>query len=196
MTTHTSIIRVALALLLSATLACSGDPTAPPQRTATADLTVEAATGAAYVTLGGTAQKIVVADSGTSSVWDLGFNATKVYLNGGTVGPGGVTGYCLCPNEALDGVQVRALTANAQAPAFEAVTAANIPADTAFRATVFTDHPWYRYNLTGTDHQIWPMFHVYLIKRGSAVYKVQLTSYYNSTGAPRFITFRYARIRS
>jgi hypothetical protein len=36
---------------------------------------------------------------------------------------------------------------------------------------------------------------VYLVKRGVAVYKVQVISYYNTAGAPRHITFRYALIQ-
>jgi hypothetical protein len=57
---------------------------------------------------------------------------------------------------------------------------------------VFDEHRWYRYNLTGTDHQIWPTYDVYLIRRGTEVYKVQLVSYYDATGDSRHITFRYA----
>jgi hypothetical protein len=60
---------------------------------------------------------------------------------------------------------------------------------------VFASSPWYRYNITGIDNQIWPVFNVYLIKRGTAVYKVQLTGYYAVSGAARNITIRYARLR-
>jgi hypothetical protein len=59
---------------------------------------------------------------------------------------------------------------------------------------VFDAHPWYRYNLDG-GHQIWPTYDVFLIRRGDAVYKVQLTSYYGATGDSRQITFRYARLQ-
>ncbi len=60
---------------------------------------------------------------------------------------------------------------------------------------VFASAPWYRYNITGTDNQIWPTFNVYLVRRGDAVYKVQITGYYNATGTPRQITIRSARLR-
>ena len=59
---------------------------------------------------------------------------------------------------------------------------------------VFTAQPWYRYNLTGTDHQIWPTFQVYLVRRADALFKVQLTSYYGPSGETRRITIRYQRL--
>jgi hypothetical protein len=52
--------------------------------------------------------------------------------------------------------------------------------------------PWYRYNITGTDNQIWPTYDVYLVRRGSDVYKVQLVGYYDAGGRSRQITVRYA----
>ena len=46
------------------------------------------------------------------------------------------------------------------------------------------------------DQMLYPTFNIYLVKVGSAVYKVQLTDYYNSsTGASGWPTLRYARIR-
>lgn len=62
-------------------------------------------------------------------------------------------------------------------------------------AGVFAAQPWYRYNITGTDNQIWPVFNVYLIRKGSSVWKVQITGYYNATAQPRFISFRYQQLR-
>ena len=59
---------------------------------------------------------------------------------------------------------------------------------------VFVTSPWYRYNITGTDNQIWPNFNVYLIKDGDAVYKVQIISYYGPTGTSRQITLRTSRV--
>jgi len=49
---------------------------------------------------------------------------------------------------------------------------------------------WFLYNLQG-GHQIWPTFNIYAVRRGSEIYKLQLTSYYNGTGESRFITLRY-----
>lgn len=50
------------------------------------------------------------------------------------------------------------------------------------------------YNLAG-DQRLSPTFNVYLIKVGTTVYKVQLTGYYNDTGASGYPTVRYARIQ-
>ena len=76
------------------------------------------------------------------------------------------------------------------------VSATDIPVDASFSADVFTAKKWYRYNLTGNDHQIWPTYDVYLVRRGAAVYKVQVTSYYSAAGTSRQITIRSAQIRS
>jgi hypothetical protein len=59
----------------------------------------------------------------------------------------------------------------------------------------FGARPWYRYNVTGSDLQIWPTFNVYLVKKGAQVYKVQLTGYYDTQGQSRRITVRSARLR-
>jgi len=59
----------------------------------------------------------------------------------------------------------------------------------------FGARPWYKYNVTGTDLQIWPNFNVYLVKKGAAIYKVQLTGYYDVTGKARVISVRSARLR-
>nr|MCU0616345.1 hypothetical protein [Gemmatimonadaceae bacterium] len=59
----------------------------------------------------------------------------------------------------------------------------------------FGARPWYRYNVTGTDLQIWPTFNVYLVKRGAQVWKVQLVGYYDTQGQSRRITVRSARLR-
>jgi hypothetical protein len=46
------------------------------------------------------------------------------------------------------------------------------------------------------DQVIYPTFNIYLVKVGTAVYKVQLIDYYNgSTGASGWPTMRYARLR-
>lgn len=346
-----SLVRLPAAALLVVTAACGSDSsTAPAITPVTAQLTVNAATTYAYVRLGATAQEVAVTDAATSSAWDLGFFATNVVVNGGAVGPGGVTAYCVCQNAALADVALKDLTAATQLPAFEAVSAGQIPAEGSFAgdqlspaisgwfngtagagitanttrswllrrgtttvtlgkfrvtavanasaanagqvtfeyaiqptsgaafgaskvvtvdvrngpvyydlsagavstaagtwdlrfsgfeirvnsgvsgsgsltalvdvgtayvditapytatapanvfkrdayAGVFVSQPWYKYNVTGTDNQIWPTYNVYLVKRGSEVYKVQLTSYYGVTGAARQVTIRYARLK-
>ena len=80
--------------------------------------------------------------------------------------------------------------------AFAAITTAAVDARayaTDRYAGVFATQPWYEYNILG-DHRISPNFNVYLVKRGSEVYKVQLISYYATDGTSRQITVRYARL--
>ena len=60
-------------------------------------------------------------------------------------------------------------------------------------AGVFVTRPWYSYNVLG-DHRVSPNFNVYLVKRGEAVYKVQLVDYYGPAGETRRITVRYEQI--
>ena len=161
-----------------------------------ATLTVDASSPSAWilVDLATPAQTIAVTDPAASTAWDLGFQTSKIMLNGGASGPAGMVGYCLCQNGNPTAEVIQTLTAEQELPDFEAVTAAQIPASGAsWTADVFTQSPWYKYNVAG-EHQIWPTFNVYLVKRGTEVYKVQVTGYYGPTGATRQITFRYARL--
>lgn len=338
-------------LLLAAGLAagCEDPGTGPEVREEVRTLTVDASKGWAVVDLDTEARTVQVADASTSAAWDIAMNATSVMLNGGAAGPGGVVGHCLCQNASATNDQVGAMTPEGQLAAFEAVTAAQVPAadslwtaekltpaisgwwaydatthavsavparvwkiraaedapvyakfhvlrvegagrthagrvtfeyavqpaagapmgdvrtatvdlssggrvhfdfargevstaadwDIAFEgydirvntgvsgsgkagavlvngafATittasdltaghyrgdtfggVFAAHRWYRYNIRGNDHQVWPTYDVYLVKRGNEVFKVQLTGYYGATGDSRQITFRYARLQ-
>lgn len=50
------------------------------------------------------------------------------------------------------------------------------------------------YNILG-DNRLSPTFNVFLVKRGEAVYKVQVTDYYSATGASGFPTIRFHRLR-
>lgn len=119
----------------------------------------------------------------TSANWDLLFSGFGIRMNGGVSGPGTLSAV---PDDGTPFAQITA------------TYAATAPAQ-AFRrdafSGVFASNPWYRYNVTGTDNQIWPTFNVYLVQRGGEVYKVQLTGYYGPTGASRQITLRTARLR-
>lgn len=338
---------LAMSLIVIASACTENDPAAPVVPV-TKSITVDASAASAYLAIDTLATTVAVATPGSSDAWDMSFLATGVTLNGGAAGPGGVEGFCLCANAAATNGELAAMTPENQAAAFEAVTAADIPAagftsesldpvingwfsgsgaaatpvtsrsfilrkapggsvilaklqvtaisgataaapgqvtfqyaiqpsaGAAFGATqtstvnvtagtpvyfdlgasavstsaawdiafdgwairtnggvsgtagvgavpdnvtafasidaayagsapaqayrsdrfagVFGQNAWYRYNITGTDNQIWPTFDVYLVRRGSAVYKVQLTGYYSAAGAPRNITIRYARL--
>jgi hypothetical protein len=118
----------------------------------------------------------------STSAWDLRFSGFEIRLNGGVSGTGGVSAVV---DESMPFAQLTAQYASfAPAAAYRSDSFGG----------VFVTSPWYKYNITGTDNQIWPNYNVYLIKRGETVYKVQLTSYYGSTGAPRQITLRASRL--
>jgi hypothetical protein len=121
--------RVGGLLLLSAVAACGeGDPTGPVEEPFSS-LTVDASTGWAFVGLAATASEVQVADPATSTAWDIAFNRSSVMLNGGGAGPSDVEVYCICQNEGATADQVLAMSAASEAAAFEAVTAASLPAD-------------------------------------------------------------------
>jgi hypothetical protein len=115
----------------------------------------------------------------TGDDWDIGFRDYTIITNGGAHGEGGAGAVPLDDP-------------------FGMLTSADGIPSTAFLADgfggVFTGHKWYRYNIHGDDHQIWPTFDVYLVKRGTAVYKVQFISYYSSTAEARHVTLRYERL--
>lgn len=144
---------------------------------AVATQTIDLSTGPVYLNL----------ESGivnAASAWDLRLSGFEIRVNGGVSGTGGVSAV------------VDATTPFAQITAQQA---SFVPA-VAYRADsyggAFVTSPWYRYNITGTDNQIWPNFNVYLVKRGDTVYKVQIISYYSATGTPRQITVRSSRLSS
>ena len=113
----------------------------------------------------------------TAAGWDVRLVGWNIIVNGGVSGPGS------------------AAVATGSGT-FESITTAST-APQAYRtdvyAGVFGQSRWYKYNLAG-DNRISPTFDVYLVKRGSSVYKLQLTNYYSATGAPRHITFKYEQI--
>ncbi len=133
------------------------------------------------VTLDASASSRVDLNTGSTTPadtdWDLSLDGYTIQLNSGVSGTG-------------------AAAAAATTEEFSAITTAATDPRAYFQDNfggVFTSQPWYRYNLTG-ENIIHPTFDVYLIKRGDDVYKVQLINYYASTGEPRHITFRYAKL--
>lgn len=193
--------RMALVIAASAAIiGCDESSTEPIDPPETATLTVDASTDWVYVDLKDEPAVVAVADPAVSTVWDIAFHTTAVKLNGGESGPADVSGYCLCANAEATAEAIMAMTAASEQADFEAVTSASLPAsgswieDSAEPGGVFQRSPWYRYNLTGEDHQVWPTYNVYLIRAGGEVYKVQITGYYGATGDPRQITFVSARI--
>ena len=155
----------------SVTLEFAVQPSPTGALGATQTLTVDLSAGPESVDLNTGA----VTTSATD--WDLRLSGFAIRVNGGVSGPGKGA--------------VAAATG-----AFASITTAKT-ADQAYQLDRFTGvfgiHPYYRYNILG-DNRISPTFDVYLLRRGSAVYKLQILSYYNVTSAPRYITFRYKQI--
>lgn len=120
-------------------------------------------------------------DAGTltddANAWDLRLEGFTIRVNGGVSGPG-------------KGGAAAVETAFAETAS--AVTQANAYRTDVY-AGIFGTNPYYRYNILG-DHHISPTFDVYLVRRGSAVFKVQVLDYYSSTGDSRHISFRYRQI--
>lgn len=136
--------------------------------------TVELAAGARF--------EFTTRTAGTATEWDVALDGWSLKVNSGVSGAGSTLALAF---------------ASPFAP-FTAATAAQVQPTTFRRdgvASQFGVKAWYRYNVTGTDNQIWPTYNVYLVKRGAEVHKVQLTGYYDLAGAPRNITIRSARIR-
>jgi hypothetical protein len=117
-----------------------------------------------------------------ASNWDLRFEGWTIRLNGGVSGSGSVRAVLdtATPFAGIDA----AYAASAPAVAYSA---------DAFGG-VFATSRWYRYNITGSDNQIWPTFDVYVLRRGGVMFKLQLISYYGPAGEPRRITVRYQRL--
>ena len=170
------------------TAACNDDLTGPDDQEVLGQLTV-ATNDSAFVALGDSA---TVA---SSAAWDIGFWTTAVFTRtSGTP----VLALCLCQNAAATNEQIVAMTPGSEQAEFEAVTAAQIPAasDPHWSTTTFNTSRWYKYNIapTTSPNRIHPTFDVYLVKKGTAVYKVQILNYYNAADEARHVTFRYQRL--
>lgn len=191
-TSYVAVIGVlATAALVSG---CARDEITAPEAPVVGQFTVDASTAWTYVDLS-SGDTVAEADPATSTTWDIAFNATSVHLNGGNDGPAGVTGFCVCQNSAATNNQILAMTPDNQESAFTNVTSASIPVvDDKWASDVFATNPWFRYDLAG-DHRISPTFDVYFVKRGAAVYKLQLINYYGAAGETRRITARYSKVR-
>ena len=114
-----------------------------------------------------------------SDDWDLRLSGYEIRVNGGVSGESQA-------GAVLAGEEFEVITDASNAPA-------SVYAADKFGG-VFAEHRWYRYNFQG-NHQIWPTFDVFLIRRtGDDVYKIQLITYYGPTGDSRQITFRYERL--
>lgn len=134
---------------------------------------------------GAMALDFATAQMGASvSGWDVKLDGFALRTNGGvSATAGGNVGVLTDPSTPFADITV-AYASSAPTIAYRNDTYSG----------VFAASPWYRYNITGTDNQIWPVFNVYLVKRGSKVWKVQIISYYSASAQPRHITVRYEQI--
>ncbi|MCU0634455.1 MAG: HmuY family protein [Gemmatimonadaceae bacterium] len=118
--------------------------------------------------------------------WQLQFRGWTVRANSGVSGPGVVS------IARLDNADFTTLTA----PQALAVPRGQFVRDNQvgpFSTNGFIGSPW-RYNILGNDNQVWPTYDVYLVRRGTATWKLQFTSYYGPGAQERQVTIRYARL--
>ena len=124
--------------------------------------------------------------SSSSSAWDIALQGYTITVNGGAGGSGNVGAVPLVPSSFY--ASYASITAiPIGATGIPSTSFISDGAGGAFRANV----P-YRYD--PVSHQVYPTFDVYLVKRGTTVYKVQVISYYSTGGVFGYVTLRYARI--
>ncbi len=121
--------------------------------------------------------------SSAAGTWDVRFEGFLIRVNSGASGG---AGHLVAPPQDVPFASLDLATMRAIPNSAFGQDALGGP---------FGARPWYEYNVTGSDLQIWPNFNVYLVKKGTAVYKVQLTGYYDVTGKARVISIRSARLR-
>ncbi|HEY4218667.1 MAG TPA: HmuY family protein [Gemmatimonadaceae bacterium] len=121
-----------------------------------------------------------------TSTWDIALQGYTISVNGGSSGSGSVGVVALVPSTFY--TSYAAITSIP-------VGATGIPS-TAFTTDgaggAFLSAAPYRYD--GNSHQVYPTYDVYLVKHGTSVYKVQITSYYNTGGVFGYLTLRYTKI--
>ena len=186
-----SSLPAALFVTLILLAACDSSVTEPDPPASSTTLTVDASsdTNWALVALGSPATLVGTGAPEAFTGWDLGFQLTNVIVNGG----GGVEVYCVCQNAGASEEQIKTFSPESELADFEAVTAGQIPSSpSAWSTDAFERDKWYWYDIG--SHVIYPTYQVYLVKRGSTVYKVQFVGYYGPTGASRQVTFRYAKL--
>lgn len=121
-----------------------------------------------------------------AGTWDVALQGYTIYVNGGASGTGGAAAIQIAPSPYAN---YAAITANMPIGATGIPTSVFV-ADGAGGAFL-ADEP-YRYD--GTLHQVYPTYDVYLVKRGTAVYKVQVIGYYAASATFGTITVRYAKL--
>jgi len=122
----------------------------------------------------------------SASTWDVALQGYTIAVNGGSSGGGNVGAVLLVPSSFYS-----SYAAIGSIP----IGGAGIPSSafsTDGAGGAFLTTPPYRYD--PVLHQVYPSYDVYLVKRGTSVYKAQVTSYYSTAGAFGKITLRYAKL--
>jgi hypothetical protein len=128
----------ALVLLVTGMSACNDEAAAP-----TGGVTVQPALNQVVITpaINASSTDTLVYYSLADNVqvprtgqWDIALRRYEVRLNGGITGTAGVLGYSFGNNRAATSAQVLAMTLDNTRAAFDSITAARIPADTAFKS--------------------------------------------------------------
>lgn len=125
-----------VAVLASASLACSADRVTAPPPPAAGSMTANASTAWVYLSLRDSSVVSPTPSARESSAWDLALFSTNVTLNGGEAGAGGVTGFCVCQNASATNAEILAMTPESEKADFDAVTA--VPAGATFAADALT----------------------------------------------------------
>jgi len=128
-------------------------------------------TGRVYVDL----DTVALADE--KDTWDLAFERHDVFTNGGESGPG--MGKAFGPLDALEFV-------SDEIPEYPFLVRDD-------PGGAFVD--WYAYD--GAEHTLYGRYHVFGVRRGEALYKVQVLGFYGEVqGAPvaAIYSMRYARV--
>jgi len=140
------------ALLVAALLAgCEGESTGPVLLVAgEVEINASAANQYTYFSFA-SGRPVQVANPTTSTEWDIAVRRYEIRLNGGVVGPKGLSGYNLANNAAATAAQVLAFTPANQKPAFDAVTPATIPAGAAYVQESLVPNPlgWLSFGAQG-----------------------------------------------
>ncbi len=147
------VTAIALSATVLASLGCESDgtgPSTPLNVTGTTELDASSTSAFVYFSLG-TGSVVSVASPTTSSDWDLALRRYEVRLNGGAVGPKGVSGFDLANNVSATPQQVLAFTPENQRSAFEAIDIAQVPAAGSFVTESLTANPlgWLSFGAQG-----------------------------------------------
>lgn len=181
------VARLAFALVLASLLGCrskkiGGDTSEPASGSDAGGSQLELTVGPDRRTFVDLATPAVVdlEGSGASSLaWDLAFQGRDVFVNGGVSGPGNARAF-----------------GPLSSPTFLSDTAPDVPLLLQDRAGgALLD--WYKY--AGATHRLFSRYHVYGIKDGERLYKLQIVSYYgDELGAPvpALYHVRYAEVTS